>query len=209
MWANPGSEGCAGKVNRQVGGGRVPLVCCLGGEGGGGMDSNAEDSVIKLPEKNVPLYSHSLPCIEAWLKTMDFFQSKDDRAIWLIERSDWHAQLSLDITDLYIRWVSTFSSICASTSIDFQPASQQELQCDAASGVMMMAVARDDVRQMHWEKEKKLSVWAVRCGQSWQNLPISANWTRISGSQMTSLARAGSNSCYDGRWGALNAICKL
>lgn len=153
MWANPGSEACAGKVNRQVRGGRVTLVCCLGGEGGGGMDSNAEDSVIKLPEKNVPLYSHSLPCIEAWLKTMDFFQSKDDRAIWLIERSDWHAQLSLDITDLYIRWVSTSSSICASTSIDFQPASQQELQCDAASGVMMMAVARDDVRQMHWEKE--------------------------------------------------------
>lgn len=60
----------------------------------------------------------------------------------------------------------------------FHPSSQQELQCDAASGVMvmimmmmMMAVARDDVRLMHLEKEKKLSVWAVRCGQSWQKPP--------------------------------------
>ena len=57
----------------------------------------------KLPEKSKPLYSHSLPCIEAWLRSLGFWQSKDDRALWLIQKPDWHAHLSLDVTDLYIR----------------------------------------------------------------------------------------------------------
>lgn len=66
--------------------------------------SSAEDEWLKrLPDKNKPLYSHSLPCIEAWLRNLGFCQSKDDRAIWLVEKPDWHAQLSLDVTDLYIR----------------------------------------------------------------------------------------------------------
>lgn len=56
-----------------------------------------------LPDKKVPLYSHSLPGIEAWLQSLGFVQSKDDRAVWVIERPDWHAQLSLDSTELYIR----------------------------------------------------------------------------------------------------------
>lgn len=57
----------------------------------------------KLPEKTKPLYSHSLPCIEAWLKNLGFNQSKDDRALWFVNKPDWHAHLSLDVTDLYIR----------------------------------------------------------------------------------------------------------
>ncbi|KAJ7296852.1 hypothetical protein O6H91_Y096200 [Diphasiastrum complanatum] len=68
-------------------------------------DSAADEWVKLLPDKKAALYSHSLPCIEAWLRTIGFRQSKDDRAIWIIERPDWHAQLSLDITDLYIRYV--------------------------------------------------------------------------------------------------------
>ncbi|RYR06551.1 hypothetical protein Ahy_B05g073872 isoform G [Arachis hypogaea] len=61
----------------------------------------------KLPEKNKPLYSHSLPCIEAWLKSLGFYQSKDDRAVWLIQKADWHAHLYLDVTDLYIRYLKS------------------------------------------------------------------------------------------------------
>ncbi|XP_027359304.1 uncharacterized protein LOC113867973 [Abrus precatorius] len=64
-----------------------------------------DDWLQKLPEKSKPLYSHSLPCIEAWLKSLGFCQSKDDRAVWLIHKPDWHAQLSLDVTDLYIRYL--------------------------------------------------------------------------------------------------------
>ncbi|PON96913.1 tRNA dimethylallyltransferase [Trema orientale] len=61
----------------------------------------------KLPDKEKPLYSHSLPCIEAWLRSLGFYQSKEDRALWLVENPDWHAQLSLDVTDLYIRYLKT------------------------------------------------------------------------------------------------------
>lgn len=68
----------------------------------------AEDEWLhKLPDKNKPLYSHSLPCIEAWLRSLGFYQSREDRAVWLIEKPDWHAQLSLDVTDLYIRYLKS------------------------------------------------------------------------------------------------------
>ncbi|GKE51237.1 30S ribosomal protein [Tanacetum coccineum] len=64
-----------------------------------------EDEWVKnLPDKKKPLYSHSLPCVEGWLKELGFVQSNDDRAVWVIEKIDWHAKLSLDVTDLYIRY---------------------------------------------------------------------------------------------------------
>lgn len=68
--------------------------------------SEAEDEWMqKLPEKKKALYSHSLPCVEAWLRSLGFYQSREDRAVWFVEKPDWHAQLSLDVTDLYIRFV--------------------------------------------------------------------------------------------------------
>ncbi|KAI3751125.1 hypothetical protein L2E82_22171 [Cichorium intybus] len=70
--------------------------------------SATQDEWLKsLPDKKKPLYSHSLPCIEAWLKQLGFFQSNDDRAVWFIEKPDWHAKLSLDVTDLYIRYLKS------------------------------------------------------------------------------------------------------
>uniref|UniRef100_A0A1D1YME0 Valine--tRNA ligase n=1 Tax=Anthurium amnicola TaxID=1678845 RepID=A0A1D1YME0_9ARAE len=61
----------------------------------------------KLPDKKKPLYSHSLPCIEAWLKSLGFCQSREDKATWFVEKPDWHAHLSLDVTDLFIRYLKT------------------------------------------------------------------------------------------------------
>ncbi|KAE8675576.1 ABC transporter family protein [Hibiscus syriacus] len=70
--------------------------------------STAEDEWLsRLPDKNKPLYSHSLPCIEAWLRSLGFYQTRDDRAVWLIEKPDWDAQLSLDVTDLCIRYLKS------------------------------------------------------------------------------------------------------
>ena len=57
----------------------------------------------RLPEKKKPLYTHSLPCIEAWLRSVGFSQSREDRAVWVAETPHWHARLSLDVTDLHIR----------------------------------------------------------------------------------------------------------
>ncbi|CAL9121154.1 unnamed protein product [Musa textilis] len=66
-----------------------------------------EEWLKKLPDKKKPLYSHSLPCIEAWLRKLGFRQSRDDRAVWVVEKPNWHAQLSLDVTDLYIRYLKS------------------------------------------------------------------------------------------------------
>ncbi|KAL3837731.1 hypothetical protein ACJIZ3_022322 [Penstemon smallii] len=67
--------------------------------------SEEDEWIQKLPDKKKALYSHSLPCVEAWLKALGFYQSKDDRAVWFVENPNWHAQLSLDVTDLYIRYL--------------------------------------------------------------------------------------------------------
>ncbi|CAI9092349.1 OLC1v1027558C1 [Oldenlandia corymbosa var. corymbosa] len=70
--------------------------------------SEVEDEWLqRLPDKTKPLYSHSLPSLEAWLRSLGFYQSKEDRAVWFVEKPDWHAQLSLDVTDLYIRYLKT------------------------------------------------------------------------------------------------------
>ncbi|KAM3300320.1 hypothetical protein ACQJBY_041374 [Aegilops geniculata] len=61
----------------------------------------------RLPEKEKPLYAHSLPCIEAWLRGVGFAQSREDRAVWVAETPLWHARLSLDVTDLHIRYLKS------------------------------------------------------------------------------------------------------
>ncbi|XP_010924803.2 uncharacterized protein [Elaeis guineensis] len=71
------------------------------------LSAAEEDWLKKLPDKKKPLYSHSLPCIEAWLKNLGFHESRADRAVWFVEKPNWHAQLSLDVTDLYIRYLKS------------------------------------------------------------------------------------------------------
>ncbi|XP_008798666.2 uncharacterized protein LOC103713490 [Phoenix dactylifera] len=71
------------------------------------LSAAEEEWLKKLPDKKKPLYSHSLPCIEAWLKNLGFYQSREDRAVWFVEKPNWHAQLSLDVTDLYIRYLKS------------------------------------------------------------------------------------------------------
>ncbi|CBI22569.3 hypothetical protein PVL29_021568 [Vitis rotundifolia] len=87
---------------------RKSLTLVFSSSSGAELSSAAEDEWLKkLPEKKKPLYSHSLPCVEAWLRNLGFFQSKEDRAIWFVEKPEWHAQLSLDVTDLYIRYLKS------------------------------------------------------------------------------------------------------
>lgn len=78
-------------------------VSCSKSPSGAELSAEEDEWLMRLPEKSKPLYAHSLPCVEAWLSSLGFYQSKEDRAIWFIEWPEWHAQLSLDVTDLYIR----------------------------------------------------------------------------------------------------------
>ncbi|XP_058100283.1 uncharacterized protein LOC131245086 [Magnolia sinica] len=84
---------------------RKTLILCKSSE----TELSATDIewLEKLPDRKKPLYSHSLPCIEAWLKKLGFYQSREDRAVWFVEKPNWHAQLSLDVTDLYIRYLKS------------------------------------------------------------------------------------------------------
>ncbi|CAM6122513.1 unnamed protein product [Calypogeia fissa] len=104
-----GRQNCAGTrsfiygfTGEMISKSRSRVICQVGGGGG---NLTVEDWTKKLPAKRKALYSHSLPCIEAWLHSLGFVQNKEDRAVWTIERPDWHAQLSLDVTDLYIRYL--------------------------------------------------------------------------------------------------------
>ncbi|KQK04789.1 uncharacterized protein LOC100835838 [Brachypodium distachyon] len=74
--------------------------------GAAALPSDAE-WLARLPEKKKPLYTHSLPCIEAWLRSIGFAQSREDRAVWVAEMPLWHARLSLDVTDLHIRYLKS------------------------------------------------------------------------------------------------------
>lgn len=84
---------------------RKTLFRTKSSEEGTEVSGEEDEWVQKLPDRKKPLYSHSLPCVEAWLKSLGFYQSRDDRAVWLVENPDWHAQLNLDVTDLYIRYL--------------------------------------------------------------------------------------------------------
>lgn len=79
----------------------VGVRACAESSAGGTVDKK------KLPDKKKALYSHSLPSIEQWLTSLGFHQSKVDRAVWLAERPDWHAQLSLDLTELHIKYLKS------------------------------------------------------------------------------------------------------
>ncbi|KAG4941627.1 hypothetical protein JHK87_045498 [Glycine soja] len=87
----------------------LPPPLCKSPEGAEAEAAPPEEDewLQKLPEKSKPLYSHSLPCIEAWLRNLGFCQNNEDRALWVVHKPDWHAELFLDLTDLYIRYLKS------------------------------------------------------------------------------------------------------
>jgi hypothetical protein len=73
-------------------------------------------SMTLLP-KDTPLYNHPLPEIERWLISMGCEQDDNELHRWHINRSDWRAELSLDIEELTVRY---HSLAVASSSSDAQ-----------------------------------------------------------------------------------------
>lgn len=54
---------------------------------------------------NTPLYNHPLPQIEQWLKEQGCQQDETELHCWRLERSDWSAQIWLDIEQLTVRYM--------------------------------------------------------------------------------------------------------
>ena len=59
-------------------------------------------TLMELPEADTPLYNHTLPIIEYWLKTQGCQQNKDKLHCWYIEQATWKAEISLDIEELTV-----------------------------------------------------------------------------------------------------------
>ncbi|MGA7932069.1 MAG: DUF3143 domain-containing protein [Kovacikia sp.] len=59
---------------------------------------------MSLPPPETPLYNHPLPEIEQWLIEHGCKQDKDELHCWQIQRSDWQAELCLEIDQLTVRY---------------------------------------------------------------------------------------------------------
>ncbi|MGD1901769.1 MAG: DUF3143 domain-containing protein [Geitlerinemataceae cyanobacterium] len=53
-----------------------------------------------------PLYNHTLPDIENWLRSLDCKQDESDLSHWNIERSSWRAELWMEVDCLTVSYLN-------------------------------------------------------------------------------------------------------
>ncbi|PZO23466.1 MAG: DUF3143 domain-containing protein [Leptolyngbya foveolarum] len=53
-----------------------------------------------------PLYSHALPEIENWLTDQGCQRNREDISQWKVSRSDWSAELYLDVDSIVVDYAS-------------------------------------------------------------------------------------------------------
>ncbi|PAX58487.1 DUF3143 domain-containing protein [Brunnivagina elsteri] len=54
---------------------------------------------------DTPLYNHSLPRIEAWLREQGCQQDNQELHSWRLQKSNWNAELWLDTEQITVRYV--------------------------------------------------------------------------------------------------------
>jgi hypothetical protein len=59
-----------------------------------------------LLPSTTPLYNHPLPEIEKWLVNLGCHQDRYNIHCWWVERSNWKAELCLDIEELVVRYIN-------------------------------------------------------------------------------------------------------
>jgi len=59
---------------------------------------------MSLPSADTPLYNHPLPNIEQWLRNHGCQQDREQLHYWRVQRSDWEAELCLDVDQLTVRY---------------------------------------------------------------------------------------------------------
>ena len=60
---------------------------------------------MSTPSADTPLYNHPLPNIEQWLRSQGCQQDREQLHCWRIQRSDWEAELYLDVDQLTVRYL--------------------------------------------------------------------------------------------------------
>ena len=60
---------------------------------------------MDLPVPETPLYNHTLPQIEQWLKEQDCEQDERELECWYLKRPAWQAQIWLDIEQITVKYI--------------------------------------------------------------------------------------------------------
>ena len=60
-----------------------------------------------LPTAQTPLNQHSLQALERWLQGLGAEQQVGDPCRWVLNTSDWSAELALEQEDLRVTWRQT------------------------------------------------------------------------------------------------------
>jgi hypothetical protein len=62
---------------------------------------------MNLPAADTPLYNHTLPTIEDWLRSKGCNQDRENLHFWYLAQSTWKAEICLDIEELTVRYYDT------------------------------------------------------------------------------------------------------
>jgi Protein of unknown function (DUF3143) len=60
---------------------------------------------MTLPSADTPLYNHPLPQIELWLLEKGCQQDPDDLHCWVVNTSQWRAEICLEVEQLSVRYL--------------------------------------------------------------------------------------------------------
>ncbi len=59
---------------------------------------------MSLPEADTPLYNHTLPSIEDWLRSQGCNQDRENLHCWYLDKFGWKAEICLDVEELTVRY---------------------------------------------------------------------------------------------------------
>ncbi|MEM8718691.1 MAG: DUF3143 domain-containing protein [Cyanobacteria bacterium P01_G01_bin.39] len=62
---------------------------------------------MTLPDASTPLYNHTLPTIEDWLRSKGCEQDQEQLHCWHLAASDWKAEICLETEELTVRYFDT------------------------------------------------------------------------------------------------------
>ena len=62
---------------------------------------------MSLPEPNTPLYNHSLPTIEDWLRNKGCDRDNENIHCWFVDQTSWKAEICLETEEITVRYFDT------------------------------------------------------------------------------------------------------
>jgi hypothetical protein len=62
------------------------------------------DNFMELPASDTPLYTHTLPSIEQWLRDRGCQQDINNLHCWYLDGNAWKAEISLEIEELTVHY---------------------------------------------------------------------------------------------------------